>query len=300
MIRVTNIERFATHDGPGIRTTVFLKGCPLYCPWCANPETQTSYPELLYNESKCIVCRSCEKSCGTKAITFDDNGTFHYNRNLCTDCLACEKNCMQDAIEFYGKDMELDIIMEEVMKDKDYYDNSDGGGITVSGGEPFVQLEGLIAILRASKERGLNTAVETTGNYSLKALQAAEPYIDHFLYDFKHLDDEVLKRITGGNGKQIKENLIYLVKMCPDKLTVRMPIIPGFNFDSALIKKTLGYLQQLGVKNVNLLPYHTLGKAKYEKLGRVYQMTDKMLHEEDLEEYHQYALKIGLESRIGG
>ncbi|MBE7722454.1 MAG: glycyl-radical enzyme activating protein [Lacrimispora celerecrescens] len=300
MIRVTNIERFATHDGPGIRTTVFLKGCPLYCPWCANPETQTSYPELLYNESKCIGCRSCEKGCGTKAITFDDNGAFHYNRNLCTDCLACEKNCMQDAIEFYGKDMELDFIMGEVMKDKDYYDNSDGGGITVSGGEPFVQLEGLIAILKASKERGLNTAVETTGNYSLKTLQAAEPYIDHFLYDFKHLDDEVLKRVTGGNGRQIKENLIYLVKMCPDKLTVRMPIIPGFNFDSALIKETLLYLRQLGVKNINLLPYHTLGKAKYEKLGRVYQMTGKMLHEEDLEEYHQYALKIGLESRIGG
>ncbi len=300
MIRVTNMERFATHDGPGIRTTVFLKGCSMYCPWCANPETQTSYPELLYNESKCIGCRSCEKGCQTKAITFDDNGKFNYNSTLCTDCLACEKNCMQDALEFHGKDMELDFIMEEVMKDKDYYDNSDGGGITVSGGEPFVQLEGLIAILRASKERGLNTAVETTGNYSLKALQTAEPYIDHLLYDFKHLDDEVLKRVTGGNGRQIKENLIYLVEMCPDKLTVRMPIIPGFNFDSALIKETLGYLQQLGVKNVNLLPYHTLGKAKYEKLGRAYQMTDKMLHEEDLEEYHQYALKIGLESRIGG
>ena len=300
MIRVTNIERFATHDGPGIRTTVFLKGCPMYCPWCANPETQTSYPELLYNESKCIGCRSCEKGCSAKAITFDNNGNFNYNRNLCTDCRACEKNCMQDAIEFYGKDMELDFIMEEVMKDKDYYDNSNGGGITISGGEPFVQLEGLIAILKASKEKGLNTAVETTGNYPLKTLQAAEAYIDHFLYDFKHLDDEVLKKVTGGNGKQIKENLIYLLEMCPDKLTVRMPIIPGFNFDSALIKKTLQYLQQLGVKNVNLLPYHTLGKAKYEKLGRVYRMSEKMLHEEDLEEYHQYALKIGLESRIGG
>ncbi|WP_367566264.1 glycyl-radical enzyme activating protein [Lacrimispora sp.] len=300
MIRVTNIERFVTHDGPGIRTTVFLKGCPMYCPWCANPETQTSYPELSYNEFKCIGCRSCEKGCRAKAITFDDSGKFNYNRTLCTDCLVCVKNCMQDALEFHGKDMELDFIMEEVMKDKDYYDNSNGGGITISGGEPFVQLEGLIAILKASRERGLNTAVETTGNYSLKTLQAAEPYIDHFLYDFKHLDDEVLKKVTGGNGRQIKENLIYLAEMCPNKLIVRMPIIPGFNFDSALIKKTLRYLQQVGVKNVSLLPYHILGKAKYEKLGRVYQMTEKMLNEEDLEEYHQYALKIGMKSKIGG
>lgn len=299
MIKVTHIERFATHDGPGIRTTVFLKGCSMYCPWCANPETQTLYPELMYNETKCTGCRTCEKSCESKAISFDENGKFHYDRNLCTDCLACEKNCLYDAIEFHGKEMELDFIMDEVMKDKDYYDNSEGGGITVSGGEPFVQLEGLLAILKASRERGLNTAVETTGNYSLKTLKAAEPYIDHFLYDFKHLDDEILKEVTGGNGKQIKENLKYLIEKDWEKVNVRMPIIPGFNFDSELIKKTLRYLHQLGVRKVNLLPYHTLGKAKYEKMGRVCLMAEKMLYEEDLEEYHQYALELGLESKIG-
>lgn len=299
MINVTNIERFATHDGPGIRTTVFLKGCPMHCPWCANPETQTIYPELLYNQSKCTGCRMCQMNCEGKAITFSSEGIFGFNRKLCVNCRACEKNCLQDAIEFYGNDMDLDFIMGEVMKDKDYYDNSEGGGITISGGEPFVQLEGLLALLKASKHRGLNTAVETTGNYSLETLKAAEPYIDHFLYDFKHLDDGILKSVAGGNGRMIKENLRYLLEKDPDRVNVRMPIIPGFNFDPVLIKKTLDYLKQIGVKKVNLLPYHTLGKAKYEKMGKKYEMPSKMLYEEELEEYHLYALGLGMESKIG-
>lgn len=299
MIKVTNIERFATHDGPGIRTTVFLKGCPLFCPWCANPETQSMEPELLYTKTKCVGCRACEKNCPTKAITFDEEGVFHYNKDLCIFCGICERSCLYDAIEFQGNDMELESIMEEVMKDKDYYDNSRGGGITVSGGEPFVQIGGLLAILKASKERGINTAVETTGSYPLKTLQIAEPYIDHFLYDFKHLDDDILKEVTGGNGRLIKENLKYLLEKDPDKVNVRMPVIPGFNYDSELIKETLRYLKDLGVKKINLLPYHTLGKFKYEKMGKNYKVSGKMLYEEDLEEFHQYALSLGLESRIG-
>lgn len=299
MINVTNIERFATHDGPGIRTTVFLKGCPMHCPWCANPETQSTYPELFYNKAKCVKCRSCEINCPGHAITFDSEGVFHYDRKKCRFCFLCESNCLKDAIEFAGKDMELDDIMEEVLKDRDYYENSNGGGITLSGGEPFVQLEGLMAILKKSKEYGLDTAVETTGNYSLSLLKKAEPYIDHFLYDFKHLDDKILKEVTGGNGILIKENLKYLISRDASKINVRMPIIPGFNFDEDLIRKTLLYLKDLGVKKVNLLPYHTLGKMKYEKMGMTYSLPGNMMSEEKLEEFHNFALKLGMESKIG-
>ncbi len=299
MIKVTNIERFATHDGPGIRTAVFLKGCPLYCPWCANPETQTLHPELLYTKRKCTGCHMCENNCPSKAIHFDQQGVFHYDRTLCTNCRECERNCLYDAIEFQGNDMELAAIMKEVLKDKDYYDNS-GGGITISGGEPFVQLDGLISILEASKEKGLDTAVETTGNYSLESLKRAEPYIDHYLYDFKHLDDQVLKEFTGGNGPLIKANLNYLLEHNAQKVFVRMPIIPGFNYEEELIKNTLDYLKQLGAERVNLLPYHTLGKEKYERMGKTYELSGTMLREEDLEEFHQYALGLGLESKIGG
>ena len=299
MIKVTNIERFATHDGPGIRTTVFFKGCPLFCPWCANPETQSLTPELLYTKARCVGCRTCEKVCPTKAITFDKDRNFHYDSKRCIHCRACEKSCLVDAVEFQGNDRELDDIMKEVMKDKDYYDNSNGGGITISGGEPFVQMEGLLSILMESKARGLNTAVETTGSYPLKRLQLAEPYIDHFLYDFKHLNDEVLKRVTGGNGALVKENLGYLIKKNADKVNVRMPVIPGFNYEPELLRETLRYLKHMGVKNVNLLPYHTLGKVKYEKMGLDYQMSQKMMQEEDLEEFHQYALELHMESRIG-
>lgn len=298
MIKVANIERFAIHDGPGIRTTVFLKGCPLYCPWCANPETQSLCPELLYTKSRCVGCRACESVCPTGAITFDQDGHFHYHQSVCKCCRACVQTCLQDAVEFHGNDMEVDDIMAEVMKDKDYYDNSNGG-ITVSGGEPFVQLDGLVAIIKAGKEKGLNTAVETTGNYPLQMLQQAEPYIDHFLYDIKHLDDQILKAVAGGNGSLIKANLKYLTDKNADKVNVRMPIIPGFNFDEDLLKKTLDYLYKTGVRKVSLLPYHTLGKVKYEKMGQVYQLSGAMLYEEDLEELHQYALQLGLQSRIG-
>ena len=195
--------------------------------------------------------------------------------------------------------MDVEEIMEEVMKDKDYYDNSRGGGITVSGGEAFIQIDGMVELLKAAKERGLNTAVETTGSYSLQTLQKAEPFIDHFLYDFKHLDDNILKKVTGGNGQLVKSNLKYLLDKDAERVNVRIPIIPGFNYETELIQKTLGYLKELGTKKVNLLPYHTLGKVKYEKIGKKYGLSNRMLHEEDLGEFHQYALELGLESRIG-
>lgn len=298
MINVTNIEKFATHDGPGIRSVIFLKGCPLYCPWCANPETQTMKPTLMHDVRKCTSCQMCASVCPAKAISFVDN-KFTYDETKCIHCFTCEKTCLNDVITFYGKGMTLDEIFVEVLKDKEYYDNSNGG-ITVSGGEPFVQFNNLLSILKRAKEEGLHTAVETTGNYSLDKLKEALPYIDLFLYDFKHIDDQILKDVTGGNGLLIKENLMYLLKHFSEKVIVRMPMIPTFNFDEESVYKAIDYVKQLGALEVNLLPYHSLGKVKYEKMGLTYELPVKMMDKKELEVYHNYALSLGLKSKIGG
>lgn len=298
MINVTNIERFATHDGPGIRTTVFLKGCPLHCPWCANPETQSVKSTMFHHKAKCVGCQACAQACAKQAITFVD-GSFRYDEHRCVRCFACEQACLNDAIEFQGKGMELEDIMAEIRKDKDYYENSHGG-VTFSGGEAFVQSDALWELLKACKQEGYATAVETTGNYSKERLIRMLPLIDLFLYDFKHLDDAELFRVTGGNGALIKENLQYLLKVDPQKVIVRMPIIPGFNYEETLIRDTLAYLKSIGVWQVNLLPYHTLGKVKYEKMGQTYTMDAKMLQKEDLEPFLAYAKELGLHANIGG
>ena len=298
MINITNIERFATHDGPGIRTTVFLKGCPLFCPWCANPETQSLQSILFYDAKRCIGCHACEKACTHKAISFA-NGSFAYHADLCEYCSACEKACLQEAISFQGRQVTKEAIMEEICKDRDYYVNS-GGGITFSGGEPFVQSDALWELLRACKQEGYHTAVETTGNYSRERLIRMMPLIDLFLYDFKHLDDAILHTVTGGDNSLIKENLTYLLKVDANKVIVRMPIIPGFNYERELLHKTMRYLKSIGVRTIHLLPYHTLGQPKYAKMGKRYTMTTEMLQKEELREYQYFGEALGMQVNIGG
>ncbi|WP_115715277.1 glycyl-radical enzyme activating protein [Amedibacterium intestinale] len=298
MINITNIEKFATHDGPGIRTTVFLKGCPMHCPWCANPETQSIHSVFMYTASKCAACKACINHCPSKALSFV-NGHMHYEQTKCILCRTCENVCMQDAISFNGENWKEEDVLEEILKDKDYYDAS-GGGVTFSGGEPFVQFSSLLHLLKMCKQKNISTAVETTGDVPFERIREAEPYLDLFLYDFKHLDNIRLKKVTAGNGKRIKANLTWLLKTCPDKVIVRIPIIPGFNFEEALLKKTFHYLQDLGVKKLHLLPYHTLGKPKYEKMGKLYTMETSMMKEEELSSYRLYAQDLGFDVEIGG
>ena len=298
MISVTHIERFAIHDGPGIRTTVFLKGCTLCCPWCANPETQSSQPVLLHDMRKCVSCHTCEQSCPQKAIHFQ-KGRFHHDAQRCNGCQSCVEMCLQDALQLRGEDMESEAILHEVMKDKDYYDMSHGG-VTFSGGEPFVQVTSLCEILQEAKALGLHTAVETTGNYPLADLQRAEPFIDLFLYDFKHLDDAKLLQFTHGNGQLIKTNLAYLLHQDVHKVIVRMPIITGFNDEASLVYQELDYLHALGVQSVHLLPYHSLGKSKAEQMGKPYVFPTEIMANEVLEPYRAYALAKCMYAQIGG
>ena len=195
--------------------------------------------------------------------------------------------------------MTLEAIMAELCRDRDYYENS-GGGITFSGGEPFVQQEALWELLRACKQEGFHTAVETTGNYSSDLLIRMMPLIDLFLFDFKHPDDAILHTVTGADGALIKENLRYLLKVDPQKVIVRIPVIPGFNYEKDTLESALRYLKSIGVCEVNLLPYHTLGKVKYEKMGKPYTLSNKMLQKEDLMCYLEYARQLGMQANIGG
>lgn len=294
-----NIERFAIHDGDGIRTTVFLLGCPLHCPWCCNPESQLPHPQLLWNEKKCLHCGTCVTICPNGAVGFE-SGIPVFDRKKCKECHTCEKNCPGDAIHFSGKWMSSDEIMQIILKDKDYYDNSHGG-VTFSGGEAFLQFKGLMALLQSSRDQHLNTAVETAGNIPTEQILAAEPYVDTFLFDMKHIDPEKFHRVTGGNLDLICANLQKLASVRADKIRLRVPVIPEFNFDSDTILGIMKFAEKNGIRRVDLLPYHSLGKNKYAQLSRNYPMGETaMLKKEDLQLYMKAGKSLNLDVTIGG
>ena len=289
MINVSNIERFATHDGPGIRTTVFLKGCPLHCPWCANPETWSVRPVLMYKENNCIGCRHCEQVCRNKAISWEAG--FCIDHNKCDACEDCVRDCPGSALSINGESMQEEKVIEIVLRDNDYYQES-GGGVTFSGGEPLLQKEGILKLLRLAKEAGLHTAVETTGNYDPERLKQAEKYIDLFLFDIKHTDKERLRSVTGANPDLIFANFEYLCAKRNKDIIARMPVIPEFNDDS--IDRMIQYALSFDVREVNLLPYHNLGKNKWHQLQRKYDYEDdKAMKKETLQKYVTEKVKIG-------
>lgn len=294
MIRISNIEKFATHDGPGIRTTVFLKGCFLHCPWCANPETWKIEPVLMHDIRKCVGCKTCMHVCKQSAISFP----FQWDMDACVYCKKCEEYCLQDAISFAGKDMEIEDVVYEVLKDKEYYEQSNGG-VTISGGEPFLQFDAFLELIKQCKNKGLHVAVETTGNYSLDTLKKALPYVDLFLMDLKHLDAQKLKDVTGGNLTLIVNNFKYLSENCPKKVIVRMPVIPRFNDD--ICEDVIRLCANLKLSEVNLLPFHTMGKSKWNQLNKefVYDQ-DKMMDRNDLTPYIDIGKQLGVYVKIGG
>ena len=296
MIKVSNIERFATHDGPGIRTTIFLKGCPLHCPWCANPETWTLDTILMHDEKKCVRCHCCQKVCEKRAIDFDPD--FKINRNLCDGCQKCMDVCIPEAISFSGKEMTIDEILEEISKVDAYYKNSNGG-ITLSGGEPLFQFEEVFKLIQILKEKGYHIAIETTGMYNLNVLKKVEPYIDLFLHDIKHLNKEKLESITGASKEIIFNNLDYLSKTCKEKVIIRTPVIPGFNEE--IVKDIILYAKEKGFKEVNLLPYHSLGKNKWHNLKKDYMYeNEKMMDKSHLSSYTELGKELNICVKIGG
>lgn len=296
-LRVMSVQRFSLHDGPGIRTTVFLQGCPLHCPWCSNPESQPMHPVQRHKRDKCSECGACIALCSEGAITRGEDGFPYFDRTRCIGCGRCEQACPNEAIAISGKLMSVSEIVDIVKRDKDYYRNS-GGGVTFSGGEVFMQPEALLALLEAVKAEGISTAIETCGQTSLEWIERVEPLTDLFLYDVKHSDREVLKRVTGGDIDRIVENLKSLAGT--GKAIVRIPCIPEFNLDEVTMRGIYDIALRCGVGEVHLLPYHNLGADKYAQLSKEYAYSCEGLRNEELEPFAEMGRAFGLTVRIGG
>ena len=263
---VFNIQRFSIHDGPGIRTNVFLKGCPLNCLWCHNPEGLSRAPQVKYSPEKCIGCGECVKVCEPEGHQFTAEGIHTLDFTKCIGCLECSRVCVAGAMESYGEAKSVDDIIDVVMRDAAYYKTS-GGGLTLSGGEPLYQGEFAVEILKSAKQKELHTAVETCGMVSAEIMKAAAEYVDLFLYDYKITGEEKHREMTGASQKQILDNLAMLDAMGKE-IILRCPLIPGINDNDGHYHGIADIANKYkNIKEINIMPYHTLGNAKREKLG---------------------------------
>lgn len=264
---VFNIQRYCLHDGPGIRTTVFLKGCPLRCAWCHNPESQKPAPEITVRRPLCRRCGVCLAVCPAGCHTLSADGHV-FDPGKCMRCGACEKNCPARAIETVGAEMTADEVLRTVLRDKPFYETS-GGGMTVSGGEPLYQPDFLEELLRGARERGISTAIETSGFASSETIRRAAPLTDLFLYDIKLTNDELHRRYTGMPLAPILENLALLDALGAN-VTLRCPIIPGVNDTAAHFAAVADLAKTYpAVRGIEIEPYHALGEEKSRGLGRV-------------------------------
>ncbi|MFY9380054.1 MAG: glycyl-radical enzyme activating protein [Acutalibacteraceae bacterium] len=296
---VFNIERFATEDGPGIRTLVFLKGCALRCKWCANPESQLFEKEIMFNGNACIGCGKCIESCELNAVEYIEGFGFITDNKKCNQCMKCIDNCYQNARTLMGKEYTVDELVEEVLKDEEYFKTSNGG-VTFSGGEPLFYAEFIEEFSKLMKDRGISVLIETCGHIPLENIKLCAPYVDMIFYDFKHIDSQKHKEFTGAGNEKILYNLCWLNDNFKGNLSVRYPYIPGCNDKKEDIEGFLEYVSRLkNIKEVWFLPYHRLGLPKYQGLGRKYEMDDmESLKMKDIEFLKEYQKKYNITIRI--
>ena len=263
---IFDIKRYSIHDGPGIRSTVFFKGCPLRCAWCHNPESQSFQPELIFRPERCLVCGDCLEACPHGAPQLV-GGKIRQEWSLCQMDGACIEVCLPGAREWVGREVQAKEVVEEILRDRVYYEES-GGGVTFSGGEPLSQPDFLEACLRLSKEAGLHTALDTCGNGPWEKLKRQLPYLDLVLYDIKSIYDDLHQRVTGVSNQGILENFRNLADSGIE-IQVRRPVIPGVNDTETEIDRLAAVLGKLDRKiEIALLPYHALSADKYTRLGR--------------------------------
>ena len=263
--QIFDIQRFCIHDGPGIRTVVFMKGCPLHCAWCHNPESQSMRGEVMFYEEKCICCGRCVQLCKNRCHTVE-NGVHVFERSRCGGCFECiGVGC--DALEAVGQKISSDEVLSEVIRDKVFYRNS-GGGVTLSGGEPLMQAGFSAEILKKAKENGIHTAVETCGFAAAEKIGQISEYSDLWLYDYKETNPKRHKEFIGADNELIINNLQLLNEM-RKKVILRCPIIPGYNDRSEHFDGICGIANRMeNILRVEIEPYHTLGKEKYAALAR--------------------------------
>ena len=299
---IYSIQRYCIHDGPGIRTDVFFKGCNFRCPWCANPESLRPVMELSFQAHKCTECGLCIRKCPEGALNpgLEDR----INKNRCTLCKNCVKYCPRNCYTIFGKTVTVEDLIAEVEKDEPFFRNS-GGGVTVTGGEPTLQFSFLKAFLEECKARGLDTAMETNGSAPKEEMDVLAGLVDHFLIDVKHMDDETHKRVTGASNRRVLDNIVYLTEVKNAQVSSRVPCIPGFNMtddqmtalrDFALRVNRTGNLHML-----HLLPYHNLGISKYDSLRMEYTMREtRPVEEEQLAGYVSMFAEASIPVKIGG
>ena len=289
---IFNIQRFSVDDGPGIRTTVFLKGCPLRCTWCHNPEGIGFKKQLSYLPHKCLGCGACGEVCPEGVHTFE-NGIHKVDREKCIACGKCTPICLGQAMKLYGSEMSVEEILPILLEDKEFYDNSNGG-VTLSGGECLMQADFCAELLKRLKQHGVHTAVDTCGFVPREAIEKVLPHTDIFLYDIKAFDESVHVKCTGYSNKTILENLKYIDE-CGKPIEIRIPYVPNYNCDQ--IEKIAQFLNGItSVTKVRVLPYHNYAGSKYESLDMDNNMPGRLPDKEELETAVTILKSYGLEA----
>jgi pyruvate formate lyase activating enzyme len=299
---IFDIDRYAIHDGPGIRLLVFMKGCALRCLWCCNPESQNFHPEVAYFPAKCIGCGACIEACPEKATQMSE-GKIVVDWKLCKSCGKCIERCFTDARKLFGRLLTVEEALQEVKKNIVFLMNS-GGGVTIGGGEVTGQPEFVTDLLKRCKEEQLHTAIETCGYCSWDTLKKILEYTDLVYYDIKHMDTQKHKALTGVSNKRILKNLIG-VSHEPVDLIVRIPLIPGHNDAEGNLRAAAEFIMKdlntARIKRVELLPYHKLGTFKYERLGRTYVLKSlEVPNNERMESLKGIFESYGLSCQMGG
>lgn len=294
---IFDIQRFCIHDGPGIRTTVFMKGCPLRCRWCSNPESQRAEPQILARDVKCTACGACIESCPYSAISITHDQKRCIAWELCDQCLACVETCQYGALVQVGKSMEIEAIVDTVASDRVFYANS-GGGVTISGGEPVQQYNFVTSLLQACKYKGFHTALETCGHGPEKAYRAMLEHLDIVLFDIKHLDSKIHRMYTGVDNQLILANFEFAA--IRKRTWLRVPLIAGFNDTEDHMEKIFCLAEKFRVERVSLLPYHEGGLAKALQIGGRYEMEDARRPDDiHIERLVQMGSEKGLQVMVG-
>lgn len=302
MHAITNIQKFSVHDGDGIRTTVFFKGCPLHCVWCHNPETQKYNPQMQFDEAKCVGCGFCMKACPNDAIKIE-NGKAVTNSLKCMLCGKCVKACPSSIRDILGHEHEIRPLVKELLKDQMFYEES-GGGVTLSGGEVMsVDPEYVLALAKELHRQGVDITVDTCGEAPYERFKAMLPYVSTFLYDVKSMDPEIHKKYMGADNARILDNLCRL-SADGARIYIRIPMIKEVNATEENIRATIDFLRKnnIHVAQVNLLPYHNTGCSKYPRIGMTYEGADLQAPtKEEMQEFAEMFKEAGYaNTKIGG